>query len=177
MTTRVFYLVAFLTGLALAVHSMLHGVERWRRKRSAKPSPVLNPPTVAAMLAGFGACGYLLATRTAMGGVTILLIAIATGAASLSGMIVLMAKWALRPQAGAQISDEDDVHGQVATVSRVITADGPGEVTWFAWGAMHALPARSMDGSEISESTEVVIETVEGGVARVELWSIVEQRL
>lgn len=173
----VFYLVTFLAGLALAVHSMLHGVERWRRKHSAKPSPVLNPPTVAAMLVGFGACGYLLATRSALGGVAILLIAIATGAASLAGMIMLMAKWALRPQAGAHTSDEDDVHGQVATVSRAITAEGNGEITWFAWGAMHSLPARSMDGAEIPESTEVVIEAVEHGVARVELWSVVEQRL
>ncbi len=174
---KYFYLAAFLAGLALAVTSMLHGVERWRRRRTGTPSPVLNPPTVAALLAGFGACGYLLTARTTITPLVVVLIALATGAAALTGMIVLMAKWALRTPEHAVPHDEDEINGQVATVSREITSEEPGEITYYAWDAMHVLPALSLDGAPIPEGTEVVIDVMEDGVARVELWSVVEQRL
>ncbi|MGK2961355.1 MAG: hypothetical protein ACSLFK_04305, partial [Gemmatimonadaceae bacterium] len=75
------------------------------------------------------------------------------------------------------VPEEEEINGQVATVSRTITPDEPGEITWFAWDAMHALPAQSLDGSTVHEGTEVVIDTVSDGVAHVELWSVVEQRL
>ena len=177
MISKVVYLIVFLAGLALAVHSMLHGVERWRRKRSGKPSAVLNPPTVAALLAGIGACGYLLVNRSSLGPVAVALVSLLVGGAALLGMIVLMAKWALRAPAVPMPSEEEDVHGQVATVSRTITPLEPGEITYDAWGATHVVAAQSVDGSAIPEGTEVVIEYVENGLARVELWSVVEQRL
>lgn len=175
MIAKILYLAVFLAGLALAVHSMLHGVERWRRQ-SGRPSPVLNPPSVAALLACFGASGYLL-TRTTLGPLAVLLISIAAGGAALTGMIVLMAKWALRTPAHPVTPEEEEVHGQVATVSRTITPLEPGEITYYAWDAEHVVPAQSVDGSTVPEGTEVVIEAVEGGIARVELWSVVEQRL
>ena len=177
MIARTVYLIVFLAGLALAVNSMLHGVERWKRKRSGKPSPILNPPTVAALLAGFGACGYLLTTRSSLSALAVVLLSILTGAAALAGMIVLMAKWALRSSGGAVPIEEEEIHGQVAIVSRTITASDPGEITYYAWDAQHVLPARSLDGSTVPEGTEVVIDTVHNGVAQVELWSVVEQRL
>lgn len=177
MISKVTYLVVFLAGLALAVHSMLHGVERWRRNRSGKPSAVLNPPTVAALLAGIGACGYLLVTRSSLGPLAVLLISLLVGGASLIGMITLMAKWALRSPDHPMPSEEEDVNGQIAVVSRTITPREPGEITYEAWGATHVVPAQSLDGSTIPEGTEVVIELVEEGIAKVELWSVVEQRL
>ena len=174
---KYFYLIAFLAGLTLAVHSMLHGAERWRRKRSPRPSPILNPPTVAALLASFGACGYLLATRTALGWGVTLVIAAVTGGAALTGMIFLMAKWALKDRGNLPSPEEAEIHGQVAVVSRIITPLDAGEISYYAWDAQHVLPAQSLDGSTIPEGTEVVIETLEDGVAKVELWSVVEQRL
>ena len=175
MTERVLYLVAFFAGVALAVHSMLHGMGHWKR-RSGKQSPAVNPPTVAAMLIGLGVTGYLIATRANLGVVATLALSAATGAASFTGMTFLMAKWALRGSEPTALSAEE-VNGQVATVSRTITPDEPGEIAYFAWDENHVLPARSIDGSTIAEGTEVVIDTVENGVARVELWSVVEQRL
>lgn len=176
MIAKIFYLLVFLIGLALAVHVMLHGVERWKRRRSQKPSAVLNPPTVAALAMGLGASGYLLSSRTALSTFAVLLISIVIGGAALAGMIVLMAKWALRGALPAH-SEEDDINGQVATVSRDITAENPGEITWYAWNRKHVLPARAISEAEIVAGTEVVIDVVEDGVARVELWSVVEQRL
>ena len=177
MISKYAYLIVFLAGLVLAVHSMLHGVERWRRKRSGKPSPVLNPPAVAALLAGFGASGYLLVTRTTLGALGVLVISAVTGGAALTGMILLMAKWALRDRGNAISPEDEEVHGQVAVVSRTIVPSDPGEITYYAWDAQHVRPAQSVDGSTIPEGTKVVIETLENGVAQVERWSVVEQRL
>ena len=176
MIAKAAYLLVFLGGLALAVHVMLHGVERWRRRRSSKPSAVLNPPTVAALATGIGASGYLLSSRSNLSSLAIFAIAMMIGTAALAGMIVLMAKWALRRPASLP-SEEDDLSGQVATVSREITADTPGEITWEAWNRKHVLPASSLDGNHVPVGTEVVIDLVEEGVARVELWSAVESRL
>lgn len=174
MIWKAIYLVVFLAGLALAVNAMLHGAERWKRRKSPKPSALFNPPTVAALAAGFGAGGYLFVSHSPLERWIILLIALGIGGAAFLGMTVLMAKWALRYPA-TQGQDEE-INGQVATVSREITGEA-GEITYFAWDRKHILPARSIDGAQIPTDTEVVIDVVEGGVARVELWSVVEQRL
>lgn len=176
MIWKAVYLVVFLGGLALAVNAMLHGAERWRRRKSVKPSASFNPPTVAALAAGFGAGGYLLLTRTSLAPLAVLLIATALGGVAFSGTTILMAKWALRSGA-SPMTDEEVVNGQVASVSRDIGGAEPGEITYFAWDSKHVLPARSIDGSEMPTGTEVVIDVVEEGVARVELWSVVERRL
>lgn len=176
MIAKILYLTVFLAGLALGVHVMLHGVERWRRRRSRKPSAAFNPPTVSAFAIGIGASGYLFSTRSSLSALIVFLISICIGAAAFAGATILMAKWALR---NAQLlpSDEDDVSGQVATVSRAIGIDEPGEITWYAWDQRHVLPAIGIGEMDIPAGAEVVIDIVEEGVARVELWSVVEGRL
>ncbi|MDQ3244181.1 MAG: NfeD family protein [Gemmatimonadota bacterium] len=177
MIWRLVYLIVFLAGLALAVHAMLLGVERWRRRNSIRSSPVFNPPTAAALAMGFGLTGYLFTTHSALSWLWIVVLSSAIGAAALSGMIVLMAKWALRPAAGIGDSADEHIYGQIATVTRTITAENPGEITYTAFDTTRIIEARSADDSIIPEGTEVVIEDVEDGIARVELWSVVEQRL
>lgn len=171
------FLAVFIGGLGLAVSSMLNGVERWRRRNSSRPSAVINPPTVAALAAGIGATGYLLVTRTTLGVLPVVLISLVVGIVALAGMIVLMAKWALRPPADGAIHEEEDIHGQVATVTRAITPYADGEIEYFAWDRKHVLAASSLASISVPEGTEVVIDSLENGVARVELWSVVETRL
>lgn len=177
MIWKVVYLVVFSGGLVLAVHSMLHGVERWRRRDSGRPSALLNPPTVAALAMAFGACGYLLVTRSEIRPLFILAMAGVCGAAALTGMTVFMAKWALRVPDHPVVAEEDEINGQVALVSQDIKPGRPGEIRYVAWGREHILSAQSIDGTQIAAGTEVVIDVLENGVARVELWSAVEQRL
>ncbi|MEO5589630.1 MAG: hypothetical protein ABIS03_08595 [Gemmatimonadaceae bacterium] len=167
----VLFLAAFLGGLALAVHVMLHGMERWKGHSAAS-----NPPTVAALAAGFGATGYLVTKESSLAPAIVVLIALLAGAAAFAGMTVLMAKWALRDGQPTH-SDEDDINGQVAIVTRPISTDTPGEITWHAWNKDHFLPAVALANTDVSIGTEVVIDMVENGIAQVELWSIVEQRL
>lgn len=175
MILKATYLLVFLGGLALSVHVMLHGVERWQRRRSPRPSAVLNPPTVAAFGLGIGASGYLFSSRSDLPPLPIFAISLLIGSIALAGMIFLMAKWALRKP--SLHHEEDDVNGQVATVTRAITMDEPGEITWYAWDSKHVLPASSLGQDEVPVGTEVVIDVVEDGVARVELWAVVERRL
>ena len=173
---KYFYLTVFLIGLALAVQVMLHGMEQWRRKRTQSPSAVLNPPTVAALAAGFGAGGYLLQTRTGLSRPVVFLLALVIGVAAHFVMTLLMARWALR-ELPASLSEEEEVSGQVATVTKEISRDELGEISWVAWNQVHTLPATGMSDDSIPPGSEVVIDVIENGVARVELWSVVESRL
>ncbi len=175
---RVIFLVAFVGGLILAVFSMLHGVESARRKRNRarKPSAFFNLPAAAAFAAGFGATGYLIATRTILPPWAILLLALAGGGLVLAGMITLLARWALRGLTGPSPVDED-IQGQPAIVTQEISLAGPGEISYEYRGAEVRVAARGLDTRTLPAGTEVVIDRIEAGTAFVEEWAVVEQRL
>src|SRR5688572_435068 len=161
---RIIFLVAFMGGLILAVFSMLHGVETARRKRnrSRKPSAFFNLPAAAAFAAGFGATGYLVASRTVLPAWAVLLLALAGGGLVLSGP--------------TSIHDED-IQGQPAVVTREISLAGPGEISYEHKGAEIRVAARGLDTRTLPAGTEVVIDRIEDGTAFVEEWAVVEQRL
>lgn len=175
MTSKVLFLATFAAGLGLAVYSMLQGVERTRAAGGRRPSAIFNAPTVSAFGIILGAVGYLLVTRSALGIVAVLAISMAAAAAATTGMIILMARWAL-PYSGTATGD-DTMQGQLALVTSAISASSPGEIAFTANGLRQTLAAWSIQGSAIPRDTEVVIDTVQDGIARVELWSAVEQRL
>ena len=176
---KVLFLVAFIGGLVLAVFAMLHGVEyaRRRRNRSRKPSAFFNLPTVAAFSVGFGAVGYPLASRTRLPAWAVILIAIGGGALAVTGMITLLARWALRGLAAPFSSEDPEIQGTLAVVTREITPAGEGEISYEHLGRRELALARSLGVTPISSGAEVVIDRIENGVAFVEEWAIVEQRL
>ncbi len=173
---RICFLVAFIGGLVLAVFAMLHGVEHARRNRSRAPSPFLNLPAIAAFAVGFGAVGYSLASRTTLPAWGVLLIAIGGGALAISGMITLLARWALRgiPTAPGVV---DEIQGQLAIVSREICPGGTGEISYEQMGKQIHIPARTLSDKRVPVGADVVIDRIENGVAFVEEWAAVEQRL
>ncbi|HWL39733.1 MAG TPA: hypothetical protein VNO75_05795 [Gemmatimonadaceae bacterium] len=175
----VIFLVAFTGGLVLAVFSMLHGVERARRKRnrSRAPSPYFNLPALAAFAAGFGATGYLLASRTILPIWAVILIAIGGGALAMTGIVSLLAGWALRGVTGPTPPDHDEIQGQPAVVTREISLGAAGQISYESNGAMVRITARSLDTRTLPAGAEVVIDRIEDGVAFVEEWAVVEQRL
>lgn len=175
----VIFLVAFTGGLVLAVFSMLHGVERARRKRnrSRAPSPYFNLPAVAAFAAGFGATGYLLASRTILPIWAVILIAIGGGALAVTGTISLLAGWALRGVTAPVLLDHDEIQGQPAVVTQEISLAGAGEIAYETAGTRVRIAARSLDTRTLPAGAEVVIDRIENGVAFVEDWAVVEQRL
>jgi hypothetical protein len=116
---RIVFLASFIGGLLLAVFAMLHGVEHARTNRSKAPSAFFNLPAIAAFAVGFGAAGYPLVSRTRLPSWAILLIAIGSGALAISGMITLLARWALR-DTGRFSAQSDEIQGQLAVVTEEI---------------------------------------------------------
>jgi hypothetical protein len=176
---QIFFLTAFIGGLILAVFAMLHGVEyaRRRRNRSRAPSAFFNLPAVAAFAVGFGAVGYPLVSRTRLPGWGIILIAISGGALAITGMITLLARWALHGLSAPFASDDHEIQGQLAVVTRDITPTQEGEISYEHLGMRELTPARSLGASVVPKGSEVVIDRIEDGVAFVEEWIVVEQRL
>jgi membrane protein implicated in regulation of membrane protease activity len=168
--------VSFIGGLVLAVFAMLHGVEHARRNRSKAPSPFFNLPAIAAFAVGFGAAGYPLVSRTRLPSWAILLIAVGSGGLAISGMITLLARWALR-DAGPASAQSDEIQGQLAVVSQDIASGGAGEISYEHLGRQLRIPARALSERPMPAGAEVVIDRIENGTAYVEEWSVVEQRL
>lgn len=169
-----FFLATFVGGLGLAVYSMLQGIER-SHTAGRRPSAVLNTPTASAFGIVLGAVGYLLITRTTLGILAILAISAGVAAVAAVGMVTLVARWAL-PYSGI-VSGDDSIQGQLALVTSPISASSPGEIVFSANGLRQTLAAQSIQGLAIPRDTEVVIDSVQDGIAHVELWSVVEQRL
>lgn len=171
------FLVALIAGLVLAVIAMLHGVEHTRPDRSRAPSPFFNLPALAAFAIGFGAVGYPIASRTQLPAWAVLLIAIGSGAAAISGMITLLAGWALRGASTVASVDEHEIQGQLAVVTRGIAATVPGEIAYELQGRQVKIPAKTLNDRPLLVGAEVVIDRIENGIAFVEEWAIVEQRI
>ena len=176
-TLPVVFLAAFTGGLLLAVFAMLNGVQRARRERGRAPSAFFNLPAVAAFAIGFGAVGYPLASRTQLPAWGILLIAIGAGALAISGMITLLAQWAFRGISAASPIEEEEIQGQLAVVTQDISVSVPGEISYEYHGRELRSPARSIGAKALPIGADVVIDRIEAGVAFVEEWAIVEQRL
>jgi H+/Cl- antiporter ClcA len=170
------FLVAFIASLVLAVIAMLHGVEYTRPNRTRAPSPFFNLPSYAAFGFGFGVVGYPLATRTHLPAWAVVLIAIIAGAATVSGMITLLATWALRGRANA-ITEEHEIQGQLAVVTRDIKPGSSGEISYEAFGKKVRIPALPISAKQLPAGIDVVIDRIENGIALVEEWAVVEQRL
>jgi hypothetical protein len=173
---RIVFLASFIGGLLLAVFAMLHGVEHARRNRSKAPSPFFNLPAIAAFAVGFGAAGYPLVSRTRLPFWAVLLIALGSGALAISGMITLLARWALR-DIGHSSVPSDEIQGQLAVVTKEIAPGSAGEIAYEHLGRHLRIPARALSERPLSIGAEVVIDRIENGVGFVEEWSVVEQRL
>ena len=185
------FLTCLVVGLLLAVYAMLYGVERRRVPAStlapheasgahdpaAEPSPVFNLQVVSAFVAAFGVAGYLLTRFTELGALSRAGIAAAAGAASAAGAMVVLARWVI-PGARREVVDERYLlQGHPATVTRSVGAENAGEIAYEADGRRYVIAALSWDGGALEVGVEVAIERVEHGVAYVERWARVEERL
>lgn len=183
-----FYLAAFLTGLVLGVYAMIRGVERVGTggrspKLDALGRPVgasrmaLAAPTVGAFAAVLGVTGYLLWRYTTLALGTQLTVALAAALVVAILGTKAVAHWA--NQAAVQdVGDERYLlQGHPARVVAPIATTGAGEVSYLVSGTQYAATAQSVDGTPIAAGTEVVIDRLEDGVAYVEPWVRVEQRL
>ena len=91
-------------------------------------------------------------------------------------MITLLARWALR-DAGHFPAQADEIQGQLAVVTQDIAPGSTGEIAYEHLGGQLRTPARALSERALFVGAEVVIDRIENGIAFVEEWSVVEQRL
>ncbi len=178
-----------LSGLVLGVFAMLYGTERRVRHAvapherhsehdpAAEPSAVFNLASIAAFTFGFGLTAYLLTRFSPLPILAHVAIAGISGGVAMGLQSVLIARWAI-PSARAEHVDERYLlQGTIGRITRDIPSDAAGEMEYLLDGDAYRLPARSLDNTAVAMETDVVIDRVEHGVAFVELWARVEERL
>ena len=183
----VLYVIALLSGFALGLRLMMGGVlkeappgapESASAAATRRARARLLTPIAAAVLASFGLTGAALSRGTGWGMAAVLgtSLAVAGAAVAVAGWI---RSWALDPHAPADPDDDPRyvVQGLPALVTGAIAAARAGEITWRRNGRTEVTPARTLDGADMTEGTEVVIDRLEDGVAWVESWRQVEARL
>jgi hypothetical protein len=170
-------LIAFIGGLVLAVFAMLHGVEHLRRNRSRAPSPFFNFPAVAAFAVGLGAVGYILSSRTTLHAWAVVVLGLIGGGLAASGMIALLAQWALRKGSVPGHDELETIQGQLGIVTQEIASGGTGTISYEYLGQRLQSPARAISNQILEKGADIVIDRIEDGVAFVEEWAVVEQRL
>lgn len=183
---RAVAVITFLGGLLLGVRVMFFGVER--RVDEQRLAHRRWPLALAALLVVAGAMLYARSkdaeSVTAGWAATVVLVGIAAGAG---------AWWVVQRSAASPSTDPDDdpryrFQGHVARViSAIESTDGGverGRIAFDFDGRRHELQAcwsPEAGGFERQSSgrvdNEVVIERVEGDVAYVEPWTVVEERL
>lgn len=173
---RAVFLLSFGAGLAIAVYTMLHGVEKNRGAVISRPAPHLNLPALAGLMVVFGAVGYLLVRNTGLSSPVISVIAGASGVAGWIGMTFLMAKWALRPSDDSH-DEAEEFQGQLAVVVNPIGPMTAGSIRYERNGKTHEVTARNLSEGHLPRGADVVIDRFEADVAIVEDWAAVEQRL
>ena len=189
------FLFALLLGLVLGVVAMLVGVEKRQRSScvrgpgaipfsresvmaaSSEISARFHLPIVAPFATMFGAVGYLMTRYSSLGIAARLMIPAVAGAAAATGVVILVARWAV-PSARRDVPDERYLwQGLPATVISPIDTEAPGRISIEVDGTRHAVMAASLHGEPIELDSDVVIERIEDGIAFVEPWAAVERRL
>lgn len=184
-------LVILTAGLVLGVFAMLYGTERRASSTSGvlphertsehdvatEPSPLFNLASIGAYSVGFGLTGYLVARDTAWPVWGQLVVAAVAGAVAMTLQSLLIARWAVPAARADAIDQRFLLQGTLGQVTHDIPVGGAGTIRYALDGREVDLPAREMDHGAIASGSDVVIDRVEDGVAYVELWALVEQRL
>lgn len=184
-------LAVLLVGLVLGVFAMLYGTERRVQSNgavlphertsdhvpAAEPSPFFNMASVGAFSVGFGLTGYLVAHRTTWPMSVQVVVAAVAGASAMGLQSLLIARWAIPGARAEHIDERYFLQGTLARVITAIPGGGEGRVRYSLDEREFELPSRDIDGGTIAVGNDVVIDRVEEGVAVVELWARVEQRL
>jgi membrane protein implicated in regulation of membrane protease activity len=169
------FLLVFTAGLGVAVYSMLQGVTPSPTAKLLSRASLRSAPSIAGFAVIFGAVGYLCTAHTSINPWVVLLIATASGGLSISISVPLLVKLGARMRAEANIPPS--LEGQLARVLTPVSERTKGEIEFERDGERLRYPALSAVGGLLKPGQEVVIERVTDGIAYVEDWNTVEQRL
>lgn len=180
MTWADVYLVCFFVGFILSLLSVLgtfhlhlpfvhfHGFGQVHVAHGGSTVPFLNFGSIVAFLAWFGGTGYLLTEYSPLWFVVALVISVAIGLAGAALVFGVIRKF----MAEEHPLDPEDyrMEGVLGRVSSRIRPQGTGEMIFSQEGTRRSAPARSEDGTEIPNDTEVVVTRYEQGIAYVRRW-------
>jgi hypothetical protein len=171
------FLGSFIGGLLLAVRLMFFGAER-RKLRAADSLPLRrSEPAIVGFLVMLGVAGYLLTHHTTL----------APAAGALVAVVVALA-WAVLVTwlaiATARIRPEHNpedprylLQGRIGIVIVAIPTGGEGSIRFEDHDQQLTVPARDIANGAIGLGEEICIDRIEDGLAHVEPWKLVEQRL
>jgi membrane protein implicated in regulation of membrane protease activity len=169
------FLASFIGGLLLTVRLMFFGAER--RRRSDVMPLRRSEPAIVAFLLMFGIAGYLVirnGTSAPVGGLIVAIVAGIVFAVLITRLAIVTAR--IQPE-----HDPDDprflLQGRVGLVTVAIPANGEGMIRYEDASAPVTVRALDIARGAIAAGEEVCIERVEDGVAHVERWALVEERL
>jgi hypothetical protein len=133
----------------------------------------LNINALLIFLLLFGLLGYLLRA----GGVSVLIAGLIAAPVGVAGALVVnvaLAKLFYENEAGELSARSSQIEGRLATVSIAIRPGGIGEVIFPSEaGARQSMGARAEDSAAtIAVDTEVVVTSVENGIATVQPWNV-----
>ena len=156
---------------------MFFGAER-RKRPSANTLPLRRwEPAAVGFFIMFGVVSYLLTGREGVSPVIGAVVASIIGvifAAIVTRIAIAMAR--IEPE-----HDPDDpryiLQGRVGVVTVAIPAGGEGMICYEDVGSTPVVRARNIGVGAIAADQEICIERIEDGVAHVELWALVEERL
>ena len=166
-------------GLLVLVYLMIAGVPQPRRSLDgpALRTPRLFLPVAGASAAAVGIVGYLTEESSRLPGVARWIAVVLAGGIAALLMGVLVVKVFSTPSTDPEDDPRYRFQGHIAQVTEPIGTDRLGRVMFQIDDRRFDLSARSMDNAPVPAGTEVVIEQIDGEVATVELWAVVEQRL
>ena len=170
---------AITAGLLVLVYLMVAGVPHSQVATAAGPvgRPRTGLPMLGACSTGAGIAGYLtMGVGSLPAGARWAVIVASALAAG------LVARWGVIKAFTEPPPDPEDdpryrYQGHVGRITEPITSEHPGRVVFEADGQRFDLAACSIDGVPVAHDVEVVIERIDDGLATVELWATVEQRL
>ena len=171
------FLASFIGGLLLGVRLMFYGAER-RKRPSVDTLPLRRwEPAAVGFLVMFGVASYWLGRRDGISPGT----AAAVGAMIGVVFATIITRLAIATARIQPEHDPDDpryiLQGRVGIVTVSIPIGGEGMIRYEDIGSSPAVRARNIGGGAIAAGQEICIERVEDGIAHVELWSLVEERL
>lgn len=131
---------------------------------------LLNVSSVLAFITWFSGTTYLL--RNGFGWVVGLAIVVGVVLGVAGAWLIAWFLYSFLRKNSPELDPQEWDHvGQIGHVSSTILPHGYGEIVFEWHGSRHALPARTKDGVGIGRDIEVVILSVDKGVAIVQPWS------
>lgn len=176
---HIIYAALFSLGLLISVYAMINGSVKQVHDPALMKAPpaALNLFVVGASVTVLGAVGYLFARYSQFDTIMVLASAVLGGALGWIGMTTLMAQWAFKGPLVDPHEDMEELQGTVAMVIQDITPEIPGEISYIFRGETLTAPAICISETPVSAGTEVIIDVIKDGLAEIEIWSIVEERI